>query len=194
MKKNMDNAVHQKFLSKDRNMSKSIKTYRRMNCFRVMKKIICLIILSFAFVACAQEKQHSKNSTMKDQSTNEFNGRALPENVCVVVRDGGTERPFTGKYWDHHEIGTYICVACDKELFNSDTKYNSGSGWPSFYDVIKGGDVKKVRDLSHGMDRIEIKCGNCDAHLGHVFEDGPNPTGLRYCVNSASLNFVAKEK
>lgn len=156
-----------------------------------MRIIILLNLFFLTLNSCAQNAEVNK-STMENENT--FNGRALPQNVCVVVRDGGTERPFTGKYWDHHENGTYTCVACDQALFDSETKYNSGSGWPSFYDVLTEGNVKKVRDLSHGMDRIEIKCANCDAHLGHVFEDGPKPTGLRYCVNSASMNFIPNKQ
>lgn len=136
--------------------------------------------------ACGQsDQEEAKNS-------NTFNGRALPENVCYVV-NGGTERPFSGKYWDHKEKGTYYCVACDAPLFESQTKYESGSGWPSFYDVLVQGNVKKIMDHSHGMVRTEVRCSNCDAHLGHVFEDGPKPTGLRYCINSASLEFKSKE-
>ena len=125
---------------------------------------------------------------------NVYNGRALPENICRVVKDGATERPFTGEFWNHKEEGVYICVACDNPLFTSDHKYASGSGWPSYYDVLNDGNVLKKDDYSLGMRRIEIQCSSCKAHLGHLFNDGPKPTGMRYCVNSASLKFKAKKK
>jgi peptide-methionine (R)-S-oxide reductase len=106
-----------------------------------------------------------------------------------VTQEAATERPFTGIYWDNHDTGVYRCVVCQEPLFESGTKFESGTGWPSFYDVIEKGNVKQKTDFTHGMLRTEVVCGNCGAHLGHLFPDGPNPTGLRYCINSASLDF-----
>ena len=132
---------------------------------------------------------YSRTDLSKLNVSDEEWRKILPADIYAIAREKGTERPWTSKFENSKEVGTYYCAACGNALFKSDTKFESGCGWPSFYQPISKGSIIYVPDNSHGMTRTEVECGRCKGHLGHVFEDGPPPTGLRYCINGVVLDF-----
>jgi peptide-methionine (R)-S-oxide reductase len=135
-------------------------------------------------------KRLAKVKIAKVVKTEEEWRKQLPPGVFEITRHADTEIAYTGKYWNLHDTGIYRCICCDNALFSSVAKFESGTGWPSFWEPLAGENVREIRDSTLGMDRTAVSCKECDAHLGHVFDDGPRPTGLRYCMNSASLRFV----
>ncbi|MEO7988232.1 MAG: peptide-methionine (R)-S-oxide reductase MsrB [Chryseolinea sp.] len=159
------------------------------------KTWIMILLTSLILPACSQHKPAEKSiSPLKDHvvKTKEDWKKQLTPQQFFVLREKGTERAFSGEYWNNHEKGVYVCAACQLPLFKSETKFESGTGWPSFYQPINDTAISVNSDTSYGMVRDEVVCALCEGHLGHVFDDGPKPTGLRYCMNSVSLKFEKK--
>ena len=158
--------------------------------------LLFCIVLSVISIECGrtnnQKQIERKMSEAHPKNEKEWESCLSPEQYRIL-REKGTERAFTGKYYNHHENGVYTCAGCGQELFGSETKFDSGTGWPSFFAPLDTNYVATHTDLSYGMKRIEVTCSKCGGHLGHVFEDGPRPTGLRFCINSASLDFKKKD-
>jgi peptide-methionine (R)-S-oxide reductase len=157
-----------------------------------MKLFLILLVLTNNFCS-AQEKNKDKKNFPIQKSEAEWR-KILTEKEFNVIREHGTERPFSGELNENKKSGKYTCTACGAILFHSSTKFDSGTGWPSFYDISKEKNVGSTEDYSFGMKRTEVHCNKCGGHLGHVFEDGPKPTGLRYCINSVSLKFIEEPK
>jgi peptide-methionine (R)-S-oxide reductase len=158
------------------------------------RTLVITLALALSIAGMPPAGQAAKEEKVeKITKTDEEWKKLLTSEQYRVLRKEGTEIAFTGKYWDNHAAGTYVCAACGLELFSSDTKFESGTGWPSFWAPIAKNHVKEVVDGTLGMERVEVECARCGGHLGHLFDDGPKPTGLRYCMNSVSMEFKPKK-
>lgn len=160
-----------------------------MKNLQSITSVYVLALMGLALLSCGQVKPKTSEENMAIKKTNAEWKKELTPQQYEVLREKGTERAFTGEYWDNHEKGTYYCAACHQALFDASTKFESGTGWPSFFQPIRKEAVSVGTDTSLGMVRDEVVCSRCGGHLGHVFDDGPKPTGLRYCLNSVSLKF-----
>ena len=175
-----------------RKSPKDLKSYvypiKKMKTTHSISAIFVLGLLGISLLSCGQNNSKVDSDNIFKKTNAEWK-KELTTEQYHVLREKGTERAFTGKDWDNHQKGTYYCAACHQELFASETKFESGTGWPSFYQPIKATAVSVGADHSYGMERDEVVCSRCGGHLGHVFDDGPKPTGLRYCMNSVSMKF-----